>query len=327
MKKLYQARVYQGTARNLDILARKLRAGEVVAVPTETVYGLAANAFDSKACEKIFRAKRRPHHDPLIVHIHSLKELSGLCRSNAAADRLMRRFWPGPLTLILPKTSRVPDLVTAGHASVGVRMPQHALFRRLLVRTGLPLAAPSANPFGYISPTSAEHVRASLGRRIHYILDGGESRIGLESTILDMRNPRRPRLLRPGAVTVSQLEAVLSCRILQARRATERASSQLAPGMLRRHYSPHTPVVLHRSMRPTSGKNQAYVFMSRPTGPHSKNVFWFDARGSLAGVARRLFATLRWLDSQRFATIHVQLASGGELAGAINDRLGRAAAR
>ena len=144
------ARIFRGTPQNLSRLARRLQAGELVAVPTETVYGLAANALDGRACRKIFSAKGRPSHDPLIVHIHSLAQLSEVAEPNAAALRLARKFWPGPLTLILPKKGVVPSLVSAGLPSVAVRMPSHPLFRRLLKRCGLPLAAPSANPFGYI---------------------------------------------------------------------------------------------------------------------------------------------------------------------------------
>jgi L-threonylcarbamoyladenylate synthase len=322
------ARIYRGTGRNLDFLAQRLRLGEIVAVPTETVYGLAGNALDEAACERIFRAKGRPHQDPLIVHVHSLGELDLICRRNPAAELLMRRFWPGPLTLILPKTSRVPALVTAGLSSVAVRMPQHPLFRRLLAKAGVPLAAPSANPFGYVSPTSAQHVRSSLGGKIQHILDGGASRIGLESTIVDVRPGRRPRLLRPGAITQSQIEEVLGVRLVRPRvRKSTHSTAQLAPGMLHRHYSPYTPVILHRELKGLRRKDHAYVHLGRPAGQQADNVFWLDERGSLAGAARRLFATLRKLDAMGFAAIHVQLAQGGELAAAINDRLERAAAR
>jgi L-threonylcarbamoyladenylate synthase len=322
------AKIYRGTERNLDLLARKLRLGEIVAVPTETVYGLAGNALDEAACERIFRAKGRPHHDPLIVHVHSLGELDHICRRNPAAELLMRRFWPGPLTLILPKTSRVPALVTAGLPSVAVRMPQHPLFRRLLAKAGVPLAAPSANPFGYISPTSAQHVRSSMGGKIQHILDGGASRIGLESTIVDVRPGRRPRLLRPGAITQSQIEEVLGSPVILPRQGrSSTPAAQLAPGMLHRHYSPKTPVVLHRELTEPRGKGHAYLHIGRPAGRQPRNVFWLDERGSLAGAARRLFATLRKLDAMHFAAIHVQLAHGGGLAAAINDRLQRAAAR
>jgi L-threonylcarbamoyladenylate synthase len=158
-----QARIYRGTPRNLALLAKRIRAGGLVAVPTETVYGLAADATSRAACLRIFSAKGRPISDPLIVHIASLRDLERVARPNPAALRLAGKFWPGPLTIVLPKTDAVPDAATAGLKSVAVRMPSHPLFRRLIRLAGVPLAAPSANPFGYLSPTTADHVRRGLG--------------------------------------------------------------------------------------------------------------------------------------------------------------------
>lgn len=312
------------------MLARRLQAGELVAVPTETVYGLAANAFDEKACGKIFRAKGRPHTDPLIVHVHDLRQMDSLCVTNPAATKLARAFWPGPLTLVLPKRRSVPDIVTAGRPSVAVRMPRHPVLRRLLRRAGVPLAAPSANPFGYVSPTTAAHVREGLGAKIRYILDGGPAHVGVESTIVDLRDPVRPRLLRPGAVTQQDLERVLKCPVqtLHKKRTgrTENAA-QLAPGLLARHYSPRTPVVVHATLTKFSNPDEAYLCIRRPGGRLPKNVFWLDARGDLRRAARRLFARLRHLDAKGFTAIHTELAQGEGLADAINDRLRRAAAR
>ena len=326
-------RVYRGTPRNLAMLARRLRAGELVAVPTETVYGLAANAFDSQACEKIFAAKGRPTSDPLIVHILSMRDLAHIAQTNPAAEKLARKFWPGPLTLVLHKHPDVPAVVSAGLPSVAVRMPAHPLFRRLLRLAGTPLAAPSANPFGYVSPTTVEHVRAGLGGKIRHILDGGPAQIGLESTIVDLRDPRKPRLLRPGAVTLAQLERVLRQKVAWRRklsRTPECAGAQLAPGLMARHYSPRTPVVLHGRIRATTALRhlgEAWVLAAKPPQRTGPNVFWLDARGDLRNGARRLFAILRRLDSGRFSTINVELAQGTGLADAINDRLRRAAAR
>ncbi len=323
------ARVYRPTSANIALLAGKLKRGELVAVPTETVYGLAANAWDAKACRQIFRAKGRPANDPLIVHIHSLKELAALCVPNAAALTLAKHFWPGPLTMVLPKTDRVPTIVTSGGASVAIRMPQHPVFRRLLQSAKLPLAAPSANPFGYISPTSAKHVRQNLGSKIRHILDGGPSRLGLESTIVDLRDPTSPRLLRPGPISVLEIGRALGVPVSVAKkRASTSAAALVAPGMLLRHYSPRTPVVLHEAIEDVSAAHEAFIFMRKPVGGlRGKNVFWLDERGKLSGVARRLFATLRDVDAQRFRRIHVELAAGDPLAEAINDRLRRAAAR
>jgi L-threonylcarbamoyladenylate synthase len=328
MKLARTARIYRGTPRNLARLARALRAGELVAVPTETVYGLAANALDARACAKIFHAKGRPTNDPLIVHIHALDQLSLLAEPNEAAFKLARAFWPGPLTLVLPKRQVVPNIVSSGLPSVAVRMPAHRLFRRLLKLTGVPLAAPSANPFGYVSPTSAAHVRANLGDKISYILDGGASTIGVESTIVDLREPARPRVLRPGAVTRDDIERVLGVTVRTKKPASRGA--QVAPGLLARHYSPRTPAVLHRALSPAAARasrSEAWIFITRPEGARGPNIFWLDERGDLHGVARRLFATLRRVDSGGFTKIHLERAEGGGLADAINDRLARAAAR
>ncbi|MDB6167629.1 MAG: Sua5/YciO/YrdC/YwlC family protein [Verrucomicrobia bacterium] len=325
------SRIHRGTPRNLARLARLLRAGELVAVPTETVYGLAANALDAPACRQIFAAKGRPAHDPLIVHLHSLAQLADVAEPNADALKLARKFWPGPLTLVLPKKPAVPDIVTAGLPSVAVRIPSHPLFRRLLKLAGVPLAAPSANPFGYVSPTTAQHVQSGLGRKIRHILDGGPCAIGLESTILDLRDPRGPRLLRPGAVTKSEIERVLGRKIRGPKKRAARGVAQLAPGMLARHYSPRTPITLHRRRISRAAVEQgtdraAWVFLAKPQGVAGKNIFWLDPHGALPGVARRLFHLLRRLDEKGFARLHVELASGGGLADAINDRLLRAAA-
>lgn len=325
------ARIYRPTKRNIGFLAARLRAGDLVAVPTETVYGLAADALSADACAGIFKAKGRPVTDPLIVHIVSLEQLDELALVNAAALRLAREFWPGPLTLVLPKRPIVPDIVTAGGDSVAVRMPAHRLFRNLLRKTGLPLAAPSANPFGYVSPTSAEHVKDNLRSKIRFILDGGPASIGLESTIVDLRNPKRPVLLRPGAITASDLARVLRRPIIVRAQASRPSTGpQLAPGMLARHYSPRTPVTLHKTNAEMTSRhpNEAYVFIRKPAGPKGPNCHVFDPRGNLAGVARSLFATLRRLDRAGYRRLHIELAPGHEgLAPAINDRLRRAAAR
>lgn len=332
MKPKIAARVYRGTPRNLARLARCLRAGELVAVPTETVYGLAANALDPRACRRIYAAKGRPSTDPLIVHIHARSELARIAETNAAAERLADAFWPGPLTLVLPKKPVVPDVVTSGRPSVAVRMPSHPLLRRLLRKSGLPLAAPSANPFGYVSPTMAEHVRRSLGGRIRYILDGGPARIGLESTIVDLRDPGRPRLLRPGAVTLADLRRVLGVSVeVHSHYSGRSRSPQLAPGQLARHYSPRTPIVLHpkiaRSAAARSAPDQAWLFQRRPAGRLGPGMFWLDGRGSLRRAARNLFAILRRIDDLGFRRIHAELARGGGIAEAINDRLRRSAAK
>jgi L-threonylcarbamoyladenylate synthase len=339
------ARVYRGTPRNLARLAHALQRGELVAVPTETVYGLAGDALSETACRRIFRAKGRPTNDPLIVHIHSLRQLDGLAERNDAVENIARAFWPGPLTIILPKKAAVPNLVTSGRPSVAIRMPKHPLFRALLRACGRPLAAPSANPFGYISPTTAQHVRDSLGRKIAHILDGGEADIGVESTILDLRDPRHPAILRPGAIAREDLERVLGVKIqTHAPSAETRTASTaaLAPGMLSKHYSPRTPIALHERLTVEGiagfSADEALLFTfkpvvpsggkTRPTARSAKNLFWLSERGNLRKAAHTLFATLRRLDNGRWKKIHAELAPGSSaLAVAINDRLTRAAAK
>ena len=328
----FTAQIVRGTSRNLATLAAALRRGEIVGVPTETVYGLAANALDAAACRRIFRAKGRPATDPLIVHLASAGDLTGVAVPNSPAYRLAAAFWPGPLTIVLPKRDVIPDAVSAGLPSVAVRVPSHPLFRRLLKLADIPLAAPSANPFGYVSPTTAEHVRAGLGKKVRLILDGGPCGIGLESTIIDLRHPAKPRLLRPGAITKAQLEKVLGCQVQSPPvRAMAKTAAQLAPGMLTRHYSPRTPVVLHTKLTPAmvraGSSDEAWLFLTKPKGLRAKNVRALDPRGDLRGVARKLFGALRALDTAGYRRIHAELAPGTGLADAINDRLRRAAAR
>jgi len=324
------ATIHRGTPPTLDRLARVLRAGGLVAVPTETVYGLAANALDARACRRIFRAKGRPAHDPLIVHIADRPMLERIAQPNAAVDRLARVFWPGPLTVILARKPAVPKVVTAGLSSVAVRMPAHPLLRRLLRRCGLPLAAPSANPFGYLSPTTAAHVRDGLGDRVRHILDGGPCRHGLESTIVDVRDPGRPVLLRPGVITARQLERVLGVPVRVPRRRG--AGPVRAPGQLARHYSPRQPLALHgritAAMVARGAGDEAWICFRRPAWAGGrKNVFWLTARGDAREAGRRLFALLRRLDRQGWRRLHAGLVPAGGPGAAINDRLRRAAAR
>jgi len=334
-----RTRIYRPTPRNMARLAQLLRAGELVAVPSETVYGLAANALTPAACEKIFTAKARPKTDPLIVHICELGQLSTLAHAGPIAQKLAAAFWPGPLTLVLPKTSAVPPIVTAGRESVAVRMPQHPLFLELLKTCALPLAAPSANPFGYVSPTSAAHVKAGLGGKIPAILDGGLCAIGLESTILDARDEQRLRILRPGAITAAELSQVASVSVEDFSKTPSRDSDesnrpQVAPGLLSRHYSPRARVVLYEKipsdLESAAKPDQALLYFNKPpiaTLETDAQLSWLTANQDQAEAARALFATLRTLDEKGFKTIHAELAPSGPLSTAINDRLHRAAAK
>jgi len=326
------ATIHRGTPANLRRLARVLRRGGLVAVPTETVYGLAACALQADACRRIFLAKRRPAHDPLIVHVADLPMLERVAYANPAVTRLARAFWPGPLTLVLARRAVVPGVVTAGLPSVAVRMPAHPLMRRLLRLCAGPLAAPSANPFGYLSPTTAAHVRESLGGRIRHILDGGPCRHGLESTIVDVRDPRRPVLLRPGVITAAQLSRALGVPVRTPHPRRTAAAPALAPGQLARHYSPRRPLRLHRRitalMVDRAGPAEAWICFRRPRWAGSRgNVFWLSAGGDPRAAGRRLFALLRRLDRGRWRRLHAVLAPAGGPGAAINDRLRRAATR
>ncbi|MEM7245091.1 MAG: L-threonylcarbamoyladenylate synthase [Acidobacteriota bacterium] len=305
-----------------------LDEGGLVAIPTETVYGLAARAFDARAVASIFERKGRPRFDPLIVHVAEVGELGRVARSRpAAVDLLADRFWPGPLTLVLPKAEEVPALVSAGLDSVGVRVPDHPLTRELLSAVG-PLAAPSANRFGRVSPTTVEHVRAELGEEPEgpFVLDGGPCRTGLESTVLSLLDDR-PRLLRPGGVTLEELEAVLGPVESGVTPATEAPES---PGQLASHYAPRTPIVpvteaeLAGRARPEAG----LLCLRRPPSVEGWGVVEeLSATGDLVEAASRLFAALHRLDASGLMEIAVLPVPEEGLGRAIADRLRRAAVR
>jgi L-threonylcarbamoyladenylate synthase len=329
-----QTRVLPPTPANLRRVAAGLRGGGLAAVPTETVYGLAANALDARACVKIFRAKRRPAHDPLIVHVPDLAAAEKIAEFNDAARKLARRFWPGPLTLVLPKQPVVPDVVTSGGDSVALRCPAHPVMRRLLRLARTPLAAPSANRFGYVSPTTAAHVLDGLAGRIPYVVDGGPCRVGVESTIVDVRDPRAPHVLRPGAISAAQIARALGVRL--GKPVPRPTRTPIAPGMLARHYSPRTPLEIVTAAQAKSrvrrlADDEAVVFFRRPPGglKTSAQVRWLSARGSPAEAARQLYHVLRALDrlGLRRASIVLAPAKAGGLGAAINDRLRRAAHR
>ena len=221
--------------------AELLRAGEAVALPTETVYGLAANGLDAKAVERIFQIKGRPTHNPIIVHIASM-DMAKRCVASwpALAGSLAKVFWPGPLTLVLPRSAEIPGIITADGPTVGVRWPSHPFIQAVICECGFPLAAPSANLSNRVSPTNAEHVRKSLGDRIRLIVDGGQAQIGIESTVLDISGSP-PRLLRPGMIHEQALLAVTGELALGASESPEVLKS---PGLLRKHYSPKAKLVV-----------------------------------------------------------------------------------
>ncbi len=327
------AQIHSPTPSNIRFLAGVLAEGGLVAVPTETVYGLAANALEPEACRAIFRAKQRPLSDPLIVHVASVAAAGRLAHLNADARRLMRAFWPGPLTIVLRKRPIVPDLATADGPTVAVRSPAHPVMRRLLRRCRLPLAAPSANPFGCISPTTAEHVEIGLGQRIEHILDGGPCHVGVESTIVDLSDPSAAQVLRVGGITAEELAAVLG-RPIPVRNQAVAAGPLRAPGLLTRHYSPDTPLELHERITKArlraAGADEGFLLFATPAGGLPKTratVRVLSPQGSPKLAARRLFAQLHLLDRAGLRQLHAELAPESGAGIAINDRLRRAAAK
>ncbi len=326
-----KTRSYSPTPQNLRRLAAALRRSELVALPTETVYGLAAHALDARACQKIFKAKGRPTNDPLIVHVLDLARAEMLAEFNEPARELARKLWPGPLTIVLPRKSCVPDIVTAGRDTVAIRSPSHPLTRRLLRLANVPLAAPSANLFGYISPTSAAHVLDGLNGKIPSILNGGSCAIGVESTIVDLTNPTRPRILRPGAITAQEVQKILGVKVAERIHRPDRAeknSGLLAPGMLSQHYSPRTPLIIKAAWT-AQPPGVAGIFLRKPTGRIAHNVYWLSQRGSLPEVARNLYRVLREADHDGSRQIWIEALpkDSGGLTAAINDRVSRAAAK
>ncbi|MBI2512474.1 MAG: threonylcarbamoyl-AMP synthase [Opitutae bacterium] len=326
-----KTRVHSPTPVALRRLAAALRRGELVAIPTETVYGLAANALDARACRRIFTAKRRPANDPLIVHVTDLRAAEQLAKFNDVARALARAFWPGPLTLVLPKRACVPAIVTSGQNTVAVRAPAHPLARKILQLARVPLAAPSANPFGYVSPTTAAHVLDGLGGRIPHVLDGGACAVGVESTIVDMSDPARLVVLRPGAISAGDLHGALARARLGARIGKKAREQTLAPGLLDQHYSPHTPFTLvARAPRETTDADTGVIFWERPRSlAAAPSVFALTRSGDADDAARSLYAVLRAADAAGFARLVCEKAPAraGALGEAINDRLRRAAGK
>lgn len=325
-----KTRIYRPTPTNLKRLAAVLKRGGLVSVPTETVYGLAGDATNPIACQSIFTAKGRPNEDPLIVHIYSLDQAKNLAEWNETAEKLAQAFWPGPLTLVLPKKETVSDLVTAGLDSVAIRMPSHPVFRQLLQIVDIPLAAPSANVFGYISPTSSSHVKRGLNGKIPAILEGGIPKIGIESTILDLRIPTAPRLLRPGGIPSIQIRKFLGKKLQRALKAVPTGHAAIAPGMLKRHYSPKTTVTLYQRFPAVLKKQEAWLHFDikklRGSLPSNQFVLAPDSQGQTA--ANHLFSILRLVDSMEFNKINIQLVPVSDpWAEALNNRLQRAAAR
>ena len=330
--------------------AALLRAGGLVAFPTETVYGLGADATAPNAVEGIFRAKQRPHSDPLIVHLAERDALPSVARDIPdTAWELARRFWPGPLTLVLPRADRIPALVAAGGETLGVRVPDHAVARALIRAAGVPVAAPSANRFMHTSPTTAAHVLADLDGRIDCVLDAGPCAVGVESTVLDLTvNP--PRILRPGGVTLESLRTIIP-DVRGPAETAERAASDgsadsaavaRAPGQMERHYAPRTRLIVFdgeggKALNAIQREAAAALARGERVGallPDEEagalaglavTVAALGPFGDLVAISRRLYAALRELDEQRLDVILAHTFGREGLGLAIWDRLRRAA--
>lgn len=303
-----------------------LEKEQLVAIPTETVYGLAANALNSIAVAKIFEAKERPTFDPLIVHTHSLQEVQKFATNiHPALLQLAQTFWPGPLTLLLPKKDIIPNLVTSGLDRVGVRIPKHPLTLELLSQLSFPLAAPSANPFGYISPTTAEHVDKQLGTKIPYILDGGNCEVGLESTIVGEENGEII-VYRLGGLSIDDIEAVVGNVSVQL----NQSSNPKAPGQLKSHYAPKKSVYIGNMIdlqKIHAGKKiGAIVFGQDVQLNDSVIIKSLSVTKNFQEAAVNLFSFLRELDEADVDIIITNLLPEQGLGLAINDRLRRAAA-
>ena len=312
-----------------DVLhAQKLlEEGNIVSIPTETVYGLAGNAYEEAVVQKIFSIKKRPSFDPLIVHAGSLEQIQSFVKLlPSKALLLAKHFWPGPLTLVLQKKQCIPELVTAGLPSVAVRIPQHTMTLQLLQQLSFPLAAPSANPFGYISPTTPQHVQEQLGEKIPYILAGGACAVGIESTIIGFESAQ-PVIYRLGGISLEAIQKIIG----PVRAAQQALHHPQAPGMLANHYAPKKPLVV--GLFPTLLKQYAdqkigilaLEKLCPEVAPDLQVIL--SPAGSLDEAAQHFFAALRTLDSMPIEVILASPFPHRGIGQAINDRLKKAAVR
>lgn len=304
-------RVVPATEVSIAEAAQALRAGKLVVMPTETVYGLAADATNREAILKVFAAKQRPAENPLIVHIASMEAVDLVAsEANEAAKKLMKRFWPGPLTLVLPKRETVSDEVTGGLDTVAVRMPAHPVALDLIAAAGVPVAAPSANRFMHLSPTRAENVDLDLGDYVEMVLDGGPCQVGLESTVVDCTD-EVPRILRPGGVSRGDIQSALGFPLGEV----PQGGPKRAPGMYLRHYAPKTPVIVVDALAP----DQPGLVIGQAGSPHRLSMP-ADARA----YAAAFYSALHRLDQLGLATIYVERPPDSAEWEAVHDRLKKA---
>ena len=299
-----------------------LEQGDLVAIPTETVYGLAANALNEYAVAKIFETKNRPYFDPIIVHVSSLSSVQSYVHFiPEKAQQLAEKFWPGPLTILLSKKDIIPDLVTAGLETVGIRCPDHPLTLTLLNSINFPLAAPSANPFGYVSPTEPQHVMDQLGEQIPYILDGGVCSVGIESTIIGFED-QQPVIYRMGGLSQEQIETEIGPVSVK----THSSSNPKAPGQLKTHYAPGKKVIIGEIETNCSTYKQANVgILSFQKDYEAEYQYILSPSGDLNIAAQRFFKGLRTLDKMPIDIILTEFVPDYGLGRAINDKLRRAA--
>lgn len=308
--------------------AALLKNNEVVAIPTETVYGLAGNALSEEAVNKIFEAKQRPLSNPLIIHVSDKNMVDQLAKEVPEnAKKLIEAFWPGPLTIILPKKNIVPDITTAGLPNVAIRMPEHPLTLELLSKLDFPLAAPSANPFGYISPTKASHVYKQLGNKIAYILDGGACEKGIESTVVGFEN-NQPVIYRLGALSLVQLQTVVSSTTIKS----ETNFNVGSPGLLPYHYAPKTRLILtHNIEEELKRSNQENIgilsFSKKINHPKISLQIVLSINGNIDEAARKLFDGLHELDALKLPIIIAEYMPNEGIGIAMNERLEKAAAK
>jgi len=322
-------KIFPANKANIKKAAGIIKSGGLVAFPTETVYGLGADVFNPIAVSKIFEAKKRPFFDPLIVHIASLATIEEITEGFGAIEhKLAEKFWPGPLTLILPKRSVIPDIVTSGLSTVAVRMPANELARELIRETGTPIAAPSANLFGRISPTKAEHVLSQLGKNIDMILDGGQCEIGVESTIIKIENGL-PVLLRHGGLPIEEIEKIIG-KVTQNNTAANSADIDRieSPGQLPYHYSPVTRLVLIKNTNnlKINGVKAGLLAFTRPQNDLPfDNIEILSETGNMREAAANLFSCLNNLDAAGLDIIYAEKVPEKGLGTAIMDRLTKAA--
>ena len=303
------------------LAAEILKDGGLVGIPTETVYGLAANAYNEEAVIKVYKAKRRPAFDPLITHVKILEALAPVVKFIPKMARLLiDDSWPGPLTLVLPKSEKISDLISSGLTTAAFRMPRHKLLHDLLEKLHFPIVAPSANPFGYVSPTTAEHVNQQLGDKIDYILDGGASKIGVESTIISFE-AEKPTILRLGGLSVEEIEAVVG----KVNINISSSSQPSAPGMLITHYAPSKTVILGNieALIKKHQKDKIGILSYHKKYLSYPN-FVLSEKVSLDEAAMNLFAGLRWFETQDIDLVITEKVPDEGLGKAINDRLNRA---